>query len=182
MKIHVYVFFYTHECTDTRVYTEPGKSFSSVHLQISPLMLKPYPLPVFQEHLDRPVTNHEEVLRVPFCTAEVLISQCVSWQLLFLYCSTKTRCQHSTVECAKVQQKGTLSHQLAWPSVNGKSKRSQGFLAWKRWSLGCPFSLGAVSHWETSCTLFQLARHFLMALLSRHHSPDSPKTQSTGRR
>lgn len=111
------------------VYIE--KSFSSVHLHISRLMPKPYPLPVLQERLEKPVINREEPHK---CSGFVSLRLKHSSpnESAGNYCSSaalqSTRCRHTRVECTTLQKKKkeTLSHQLAWPPVLGRQQACGG--------------------------------------------------------
>lgn len=106
-------------------YTQPYRKFSSVHLQINPLVPEPCLLPVLQEQLERPVINHEEPHK---CSAFISLTLKHSSpnESAGNYCSSaalqSTRCQYTRVECTNVQKKETLSHQLEWPPALGRQR------------------------------------------------------------
>lgn len=117
------------------VYIE--KSFSSVHLHISRLMPKPYPLPVLQERREKPVINREEPHK---CSGFVSLRLKHSSpnESAGNYCSSaalqSTRYRHTRVECTTLQKKKRDPLPPACRTTcTGKAASLRGFPGYTRW-------------------------------------------------
>lgn len=123
------------------VYIE--KSFSSVHLHISRLMPKPYPLPVLQERLEKPVINREEPHK---CSGFVSLRLKHSSpnESAGNYCSSaalqSTRCRHTRVECTTLQKKKRDPLPPAcMTTCTGKAASLRGFPGCTKWVFAAPY-------------------------------------------
>lgn len=160
------------------MHTQPYRSLSSVRLQISPSVPKPYLVLVLQEQLERPVINHEEPHKcsgfIPLTLKHSSPSESAG-NYRSSAALQSTRCQHTRVKCTNMQKKETLSHQLEWPPVLGRQRACRVSQDGKGGFWAAPY-LQQLFHPEGAVVpLFHLAWHFLMGILSRDHTPDPSK-------